>query len=207
MSYEVIWDDKARDFLRKIHKDDAQRIVKKVNGCLVWGGALGLAPADDKIIQVERLINLDPEPQLLASIISKKLASGAKYIIIDIPFGKTAKVDKKKAIELKNKFEYIGQAFNLKLKAVLTEGEEPIGNGIGPALEINDIISVLRQEDNRSLDLEKKSLYLASLILELSGRAKKGSGMKMAEEILSSGKANRKFEEIIEAQQGKATII
>jgi AMP phosphorylase len=182
---------------------EIKKIIEKTQACLVWGGSLGLAPADDKIIQVERLLNVDPEAQLLASIISKKLASGAKYILIDIPYGKTAKVNKEQAEDLKKKFEYLGKSFNLKMKVILTPGNEPIGNGIGPSLEMNDIISVLNQDENRPLDLEEKSLYLASIILELSGKAEKGKGIILAREILKSGKAFLKFKEIIEAQSGK----
>jgi AMP phosphorylase len=178
------------------------KIIKKTKACIVWGGSLGLAPADDKIIQIERLLNLDPEPQLLASILSKKLSVGSEYVLIDIPYGKSAKVLKNKALHLKKRFEKLARYFNLNIKCVLTDGSQPIGNGIGPVLEIRDLLAILRQEPNRPLDLEKKSLMLAALLLEMTGKAKKRKSKEMAKKILQSGKAFKKFQEIIKAQGG-----
>jgi len=182
---------------------ELKRIVKKAGACLAWGGALGLSPADDKLIRVERLLNLDPESQLLASIISKKLAAGSKYVLIDIPYGKNAKVSKEQAKKLKEKFIKLCKHFNLKIKVVLTPGFEPIGNGVGPVLEMKDVLRVLKRDSPHPEDLEKKSLFLAGEILELVKRAKKGKGTKMAQEALYSGKAYKKFNEIINAQGRK----
>ncbi len=181
---------------------ELERIIKKTNACLAWGGTLGFAPADDKIIRVESQINIDPEPNLLASIMAKKLSVGSKYILIDIPYGKYAKVDKKGALKLKKKFEYLGKRFNLKLKAVITRGDEPIGNGVGPILELRDIMNVLKNDGPE--ELRDKCLYLSGEILELCGKSKKGQGHKLAERILISGKALEKFREIVEAQGGNA---
>jgi len=181
---------------------ELKRVVKKTNACLAWGGSLGLAPADDKLIQVERLINLDPEAQLISSIMAKKLAAGSKYVLIDIPYGKNAKVSKAKALNLRRQFLKIGKRFNIKVNVILTDGNQPIGNGIGPVLEMVDVLNVLKRE-NPPQDLEKKSLKLAAEILEMMGKAKKGEGLKKAKEILDSGKAYKKFEEIIIAQGGK----
>ncbi len=178
------------------------RIIKKTKACMVWGGALGLAPADDKIIQIEKLLNLDPEAQLLASILAKKLAVDSKYVLIDIPYGSSAKVSKSEALVLKNKFEKLAKKFNITLQCVLTDGSQPIGNGIGPVLEMRDIVSILKQEPERPLDLEKKSLMLSGLLLEMTGKAKKGKGIELAKKILQSGKAFKKFQEIIKAQKG-----
>ena len=133
-----------------------KKIVKKTNACLIWGGALGIVPADSKIIKVEKMLNIDPDAQLLASIMSKKLAMGAKYILIDIPYGKTAKVNKSKALKLKKKFEQLGKYFNKKLKCVLVDAKEPMGNGVGPALELIEVIKVLNPKKQGPEDLEEK---------------------------------------------------
>src|SRR3989338_762853 len=183
-------------------KEEIEKIVRKTNACMVWGGALGFAPADDKIIRVENLISIDPEPNLIASILAKKLSVGSKYVLIDIPYGKYAKVNKKQAIKLKNKFETIGKRFNLKIKCVITNGSQPIGHGIGPIPELRDIISILKNQPEHPKDLRKKAVFLAGEILELCNKAKKGKGYKMAEEVLVSGKAFDKFKEIVEAQKG-----
>jgi AMP phosphorylase len=183
--------------------DEIKKIVKKTNACMVWGGSLGLSPADDKLIQIEKIINIDPEPQLIASVLSKKISVGSKHVLIDIPYGKSAKVDFKRGTDLKKKFEYFGKKFGLNIRCVLTKGDEPIGNGVGPFLEIRDAIKVLKREKDAPLDLRAKAIYLAGEIFELSGKCKKGKGEKLATEILESGKAFLKFKEIIEAQSGK----
>ena len=175
-----------------------KKIVTRVGACLAWGGSLGLAPSDDKIIRVERLLNLDVEPQLLASIMSKKISAGSKYILIDIPYGKGSKIATiKQAKNLGKKFEQIAKSFKLKLKVVYTNGSQPIGNGFGPVLEMQDVLAVL--QNGGPLDLKEKSLFLSAELMKLCGI--KGS-RKKAEEILSSGKAYDKFKEIINAQNG-----
>jgi len=178
-----------------------KEVVDKTGACLAWGGSLGLAPSDDKIIQVERLLNLDIEPQLIASIMSKKLAAGAKYILIDIPYGRGAKVNNlSNAKKLGKKFEKIGKRFKLKLKVVYTDGSQPIGNGAGPILELLDILKVLQNKKDAPEDLRKKSLYLSSELINLCGIK---NPKQKAEEMLSSGKAYEKFKEIINAQNEK----
>jgi AMP phosphorylase len=185
-----------------IEVKDLERIVKKTGACFVWGGSLGLAPADDKLIRVERILNLDPESQLLASILSKKLSAGSKYILIDIPFGEGAKVSRKQAENLRIKFLRMAKHFRLHMKVIMTDGSQPIGNGVGPTLEMMDVLRVLKREDP-PIDLEDKSLLLAGEILELTGKAKKGLGIMMAANVLNSKKALSKFEEIIAAQGKK----
>jgi len=182
---------------------ELKKIINKTNACLAWGGSLGFAPADDKIIRVESQINIDPEPNLLASIMAKKLSVGSKFILIDIPYGKYAKVNKDKAFDLKKKFEEMGKRFNLKLKCVITNGSEPIGRGVGPVMELIDIVKILKCEKDAPSDLRNKSLFLSGQILELAGKSKKGQGEKLALGILNSGKAFTKFKEIVEAQDGK----
>jgi len=176
-----------------------KKVVKKTGACLAWGGSLGLAPSDDKIIQVERLLNLDVEPQLIASIISKKVSAGSKYVLIDIPYGRGAKVTTlKNAKHLGRKFKQLAKSFGLKLKVVYTDGRQPIGDGIGPTLEMLDVLAVLNNRGPK--DLKKKSLYLSAELMKLCNIK---NAIEKAKEILSSGKALEKFKEIIIAQNGK----
>ncbi|MEK6847055.1 MAG: thymidine phosphorylase, partial [Nanoarchaeota archaeon] len=181
--------------------EQLKKVIKKTGACLAWGGSLGLAPADDKLIRVEKLLRLDPEPQLLASILAKKVAVGSTHILIDIPFGDGAKVSLHQAQHLKKMFESLGNKLGLKIKVLLTDGRQPIGNGVGPILEMHDVIRVLKQ-DNPPRDLESKSLMLAGAILEMSGKAKKGQGQLKARDILYDGSAYEKFCQIIKAQGG-----
>ena len=183
--------------------EEIKKIVSKTNACMVWGGSLNLAPADDKIIQVERLMDLDPEPQLLASIISKKLAVGAKHVVIDIPYGKYTKINYNHAKKIEKRFQELGKHFKIKIKCSLNKIEEPLGYGIGPVLEILDVIKVLKREDS-CYKLEKRAIEIASILLEISGKAKKGEGKNLALKILDSGKAWEKFKDIVKAQKGNA---
>ena len=180
-----------------------KKIIRKTNACFVWGGALGLAPVDDRIIKIERIVKIDSTAQLLASILSKKISVDSKYILIDIPFGKSAKLSEKEAKKLKTKFLKLAKKFDLKLEVVLTDGSQPIGYGVGPALEIIDVINVLKNEKDAPEDLREKSIMLSGRLLELARKAKKGKGKQLATEILDSGKAFKKFEQIIKIQQGK----
>ncbi len=181
-----------------------KKIVEKLNGCIVWGGALNLAPADDKIIKVEKPIAIDAESQLVASIMSKKLSVSSNNILIDIPIGHGAKIANKKAAnKLRKSFESLGKKLKVNLKVIITDGSQPIGNGIGPSLEARDVLWVLQNDENQPLDLRKKSVSMAGLMLEMAGKAKKSKGKAMAEDMISSGKAYQKMADIIKAQGGK----
>lgn len=185
----------------ELSAEEIKNIVEKVGACLAWGGSLGLAPSDDKIIQVERLLNIDAEAQLLASIMSKKIAVGSNYLLIDIPYGKNVKTKTRgDAKKLARKFHTLAEHFKINLQVALTEGEQPIGNGFGPVLEMLDVLAVLKNKEYSPQDLREKSLLLSSEILSLCGVKE---ARKTAEEILVSGKAFEKFMEIINAQNGK----
>jgi len=183
---------------------EIKKIVKKTNGCLVWGGSVNLAPADDKIIRIEHPVSLDPEGQLLASILAKKKSVSATHLLVDIPIGIGAKItNRKRAFHFKRLFESISKKLGIKIMVVITDGSQPIGNGIGPALEARDVMWVLENDLRQPLDLREKSVKMAGLLLEIGSKAKKGAGAKKALEILKSGAAYRKMIEIIKAQDGK----
>ena len=101
----------------------------------MWGGSVDLSPADDVLVQVERALDLDSQSQLIASVLSKKLAAGSTHVLIDIPIGPTAKVSyQNEAKVLKTLFLEVGQAIGLNTLIVETDGTQPIGRGIGPVL-------------------------------------------------------------------------
>jgi AMP phosphorylase len=185
--------------------DEIKKIVRKTHGCLVWGGGLSLAPADDKIIKVSKPLAMEPYDKMIVSILAKKVATGVDYLIVDIPVGETTKVpDMKKANEIERKFIALGKKFGMKIKAIKTKAVEPVGRGIGPALEARDVFRVLQRHELRPLDLERKSVKLSGELLELKGFAKKGQGRKIAMRQLTSGAAWEKMNEIVVAQGGKA---
>lgn len=186
--------------------DEIQKIIKKTNACIVWGGSLGLVPADSKIISVEKVLKIDPEAQLLASILSKKFAVGSNFIIVDIPYGKTAKVDRKKALRLKHKFEEMGKYFKKEIRCLLSENHGPLGDGVGPSLELLDVLKVLSRE-SPCHRLEERSVELAGALLEMTKKAKTHQGKVVAQQILDERKALKKFEQIIKAQKGDLSRI
>lgn len=179
-------------------------IIRKTGGCLVWGGAMSLAPADDKIIQVEHPVALDPVGQLLASIMAKKKSVSATHVLIDIPIGRGAKIqDMKKARDLGEKFKELGKRLGMKIAILYSDGSQPVGNGIGPSLEARDVLWTLKNSSRGSVLLKNKVILMAGILLELTGKAKRGKGQDMAREILETGRAYTQFMKIIKAQGGK----
>ncbi len=187
--------------------EQMRKLVLEENGCLVWGGSLSLAPVDDIIISVERALNIDSEAQMIASILSKKKAAGANHVLLDIPMGPTAKVEtRKSAVILKTLFEKIAARLKMKVMVVFTDGSQPIGRGIGPVLETEDVLKVLKRAPDAPLDLRNKSIFLAGNLLELSEKVPCGEGEKIAREILDSGKAYDKFMRIAHKQGPLKTL-
>jgi thymidine phosphorylase len=183
--------------------DQIRRVVNQEGGCMAWGGALGLSPADDIIIRVERSLDIDPEGQMIASVLSKKGAVGATHVVIDIPVGPTAKIRSDEAfLKLKEYFILVSKAINLNVYVLKTDGIQPLGKGIGPALEAKDILAILRNEKDHSIDLKNKSLKLAGILLEAGKKAPCGAGVSLAKKILENGSALKKFIAICEAQGG-----
>jgi thymidine phosphorylase len=180
-----------------------RKVVENEGGCIVWGGTVDLSPVDDILVQVERALNLDSSKQLVASVLSKKIAAGSTDILIDIPIGPTAKVrSKKDAQALKSLFLRVGEDLGLNLRLVMTDGHQPIGRGIGPALEARDVLSVLRCETDAPQDLRQRGLFLAAEILQHCSGCSVAESMQEAQGILDDGRAYKKFEAICQAQGG-----
>jgi thymidine phosphorylase len=185
---------------------DIRRVVEREGACVVWGGAVNLSPADDILIRVERAIDLDSEGQMIASILSKKIAAGSTHLVIDLPVGPTAKVRSEQAAQaLSAGLATAGETFGLKTKVVSTDGSQPVGRGIGPALEARDVLAVLRREADAPADLRQKAIALAGALLELANAAAANQGEIVAAQALDSGRAWTKFQRICEAQGGMRT--
>ncbi len=179
-------------------------VVEKENGCLAWGGSLALSPADDIIISVERPLNIDAVGQMIASILSKKQAAGSTHVLIDIPVGPTAKVTSmSRAVNLKKLFEYVGERMGMYVEVIASDGSQPVGRGIGPVLEVEDVMAVLSGLPDAPADLKEKCVKLAGRILEFDTKLRGGEGRKVAERILASGQALEKMKAIIGVQGGK----
>ena len=186
--------------------DEIKDIVLEHKGCIVWGGALDIAPADDNIVEVERPLQLDPAAMLLASIMAKKYAAGATDVLIEIPYGVGTKCTRPRANELEKKFLALGARLGIRLKINKIDGSQPVGRGIGPALEARDVLWILEQNDAGPSDLRNRALYMAGQLLELLKKAKPGAGFKAAENLIKNGDALKKLKEIISAQGGDPKI-
>ncbi len=179
-------------------------IVREHHACLAWGGTSDLSPADDVLIAVERPLSIDSPGQMVASILSKKVAAGSTHLLLDIPVGPTAKVRAMpEAQRLRKLFEFVANRLGLTLDVVITDGRQPVGRGIGPVLEARDVMRVLRNDPDAPQDLRQKSLRLAGRMLEFDPDVRGGDGFAIARDILDSGRAFKKMMAIIEAQGAK----
>jgi thymidine phosphorylase len=180
-----------------------RKVVERTGGCIIWGGAVRFSPADDLLIRIERALDIDSEGQLVASVLSKKIAAGATHLVVDIPVGPTAKVrDEAAARRLGDALQRTASGFGLTLRALVTNGEQPVGCGIGPALEARDVLAVLRGDANAPGDLRDRSLALAGALLELVDLAADSEGTAIAARALADGRAWETFQRICEEQGG-----
>ena len=184
---------------------EMQEVVKKTGGCLVWGGAVRLASADDKLIKIRKPLRLDPKPLLLASILAKKKAEGAQYVLIDIPCGKGAKVETAEEGKLlAQDFETLGSHLGMKVQCIISDGSEPMTSCAGPALEAKCFLSML--ETKTETPLVEKSCLMVGVVLQMTRGMSREEGYKLAMQQFRSGKALEKFREIIEAQGGNPEV-
>jgi len=176
-----------------------KKIVAKTGGCLVWGGALDLAPADDAFIQIEFPLKIDP--MLLPSILSKKKAVGANFVVIDIPTGRGAKIKTVgEAHELAEEFVKLGKRLDMTISCGITFGEQPLGYAIGPALEAREALQTLMGKGPR--DVVEKVSNIVGILFEMVGKGNANNALG----LLKSGKAERKFRQIIAEQGGNPKV-
>jgi AMP phosphorylase len=181
-------------------------MTEKVGGCIVWGGATNIAPADDRIIIQEYPFKIDARGQMLASVMAKKFAVGANLVVIDIPVGERTKVpNMADGRKMAREFIELGERLGMKVECALTYGDIPVGHSIGPKLEVMEALRVLEGSTEPNSFIQK-SISLAGIAFEMSGKAARGTGTAMAHEILTKGKALEKFRQIVEIQGGDPDV-
>lgn len=184
-----------------------EKLIEDINCCLVWGGGLDLAPADDKIIKVQYPLSMQSRAKVVSSIMAKKYAMGVTHLLIDIPVGATAKVSTmEEALDWKKKFEFVGDKLGIKMSVQITPANEVVGNGVGAVLQVREVLRVLQQHEKRPADLETKSVHLAAKIIEMVGLAKGKKADALARKQLASGEAWKMMQTIIKAQKGKPEV-
>jgi thymidine phosphorylase len=184
-----------------LYPDELRNVVERTGACIAWGGRANLSPADDILISVERPLGVDTPEQMVASILSKKAAAGATHLLVDLPVGWRAKIrSSADARRLGKLFQHVGAAMGLSVDVIVTDGSQPIGRGVGPALEARDVLAVLDQACDAPQDLRQKTLTLAGRMLELSPDLPGGAGVGRARELLESGAARKALDRIVAAQ-------
>jgi len=185
-------------------KEQVYKVVEKTGACMIWGGSLYLAPADDEIINVERSLRIQEFQKVLVSIVAKKIAMGVTFVLIDLPYGKGTKLERPDDLEfLSREFEKLFHKFGIKCVTHKRVVNGPDGNGVGPLLEMQECLKVLERDEKRSEMLEDTVVEMAAKIFENTGKAKKGMGKKFTLDLLDSGKALKKFWDIAKAQGEK----
>ncbi|MFW9900511.1 MAG: AMP phosphorylase [Candidatus Thorarchaeota archaeon] len=187
--------------------EELNKIVSEEKACIIWGGALETAPADNILIEIERPLHMDPIGLMIPSILTKKLSLGVKKLVLDIPVGEGTKfpsTDKGK--QFAYLFKEIAGNVGIEAECALTLAHQPIGHAVGPALEAREALTLLRDYSIGPNSLIEKSTDLAGILLEMSGKAQKGMGQTLAKDILRNGTAYEKMKKIIEAQGGNPNI-
>ena len=186
-----------------VSADRLKEIGESVGGAFVWGGSMNLAPVDDIVIRIEHPLGINPRPQMLASILSKKLAINANYLLVDIPTGAGTKVPTiDVARSYARDFMDLGEKIGMHIECAITYADQPVGSAIGPNLEARECIRILEGEQHPASVIEK-ACECAGILLEMGGFQ---NGVEKAHEILKSGKAHKKFMEIVVAQGGRADL-
>jgi len=187
--------------------EEMKKIVEKTNCCLSWWKNMWFAPANDRIIKISYPLSMEAHSKMVISIAAKIYAGGTTHCLIDIPVWPTAKIKNKKTAKIiKSQFEYIAKHLWMKIKVVLTDWTQPIGRWVWAVLQVREVLRILQQDENRSLDLEKKAIFLATELLKLTWKYKWKKAEKIVREQLVSGKAWEKMKEIIEVQNWDNTV-
>lgn len=181
--------------------DDFIYQVKNINVCLSTSSA-NIAPADKKIYALRDVTGTVSSKSLIAaSIMSKKLATGADKILLDVKYGRGALVKtKEEAIELASLMIYIGNSHGKETRALITNMNYPLGNMIGNALEIKEAMEILNNKGNK--DLRDLCIVLATYMVSMSLNISYNEASIKVVEVLNSKAAYNKFLELVKYQHG-----
>ena len=178
-------------------------ISESVGGVFAWGGSMNLAPVDDMVIKIEHPLGINPRAQMLASIMSKKVAMGSTHLLVDIPTGQGTKVPTlESAKAYARDLMDLGDRIGMHVECAITYADQPIGMAIGPNLEARECISILEGSKHPASVIEK-ALECAGILFEMAGMT---DGVEKARQILESGEAHKKFMEIVVAQGGRSDL-
>jgi pyrimidine-nucleoside phosphorylase/thymidine phosphorylase len=184
------------------------RRVLETCGCAMIGQTAEIAPADRKLYAMRDVTGTVESPYLIcASIMSKKLAEGIDALVLDVKTGSGAFMKSEKdAIFLAELMVETGERMGKQVVALITDMDQPLGNMIGNALEVVEVVDVLRGEGPE--DLRLLCIELAGWMLHMGGVSDTvAGGKKQSEKLIASGKALDKFRQMVELQGGDPRTI
>lgn len=175
-------------------------------GAVIIGQTQGLVPADKKIYALRDVTaTVDSIPLIASSIMSKKLASGASCLVLDVKLGSGAFMkDLDQARDLSRQMINIGNSQGMKTSAIISNMNEPLGYAVGNSLEIKEVIQTLMGEGPN--DLTETCIELAGHMISLGLDIKLSKSRSLAKESLTSGEALKKFYELIKGQGGDISV-
>ncbi|MEM0908916.1 MAG: phosphonate metabolism protein/1,5-bisphosphokinase (PRPP-forming) PhnN [Pseudomonadota bacterium] len=185
--------------------DDLKRTVAAAGAAIAWNGKISHSPLDDVMNKINRPLGIKSASLDVSSILSKKLLAGATHVIVDIPVGEGAKLQSvSDGRRLAALFEAVGRGVGLHVTAQVTDGSEPIGGAVGPALEWREVDAVLSATPQASSALRDKALDFAGKMLSWDKDVPPGMGRQRAQTLLESGAALETFQAVVEAQGRRA---
>ncbi|MCD7846690.1 MAG: thymidine phosphorylase [Oscillospiraceae bacterium] len=195
--------ESIRGYRTELSEEEFLEQTRKIGICVI-GQTGNMTPADKKLYALRDVTaTVDSIPLIASSVMSKKLAAGAKSIVLDVKAGSGAFMsDAESAKVLAEKMVEIGRRCGRNVSALITNMDMPLGKCVGNSLEVLEAISVLKGETRG--ELRELCLELASTLLSMCHDISHDSARKMAENSLDSGSAFEKFKQWISAQGGDA---
>ena len=180
---------------------ELRRLIKEDRGAVVSYEALPIARVLSTLKSIGAFLNLEDDAFALAQLLALKISAGINHLLVDIPVGpKTLVKNSQQAVKLRKFLEYAGDSLGIKVDVVVTDGREPVGEGIGAVLSARDVMRILKCKDNAPAGLTEKALFLAGRVLDFDPDLRGGQGYSIAKEILTSGRALEAFTQIINDQ-------
>ncbi len=193
-------------FKTTLSKDRFHAIVKEHGLCVIAQSG-DITPADKALYALRDVTGtVDNLSLIAASIMSKKLAGGAKALVLDVKCGSGAFMKTtEEAVALAKAMVDIGTHHHRHVEALITDMDRPLGMAVGNALEVHEAINTLKGQG--PADLTELSLSIVTSLLEMTGRANRDTCRQTAEQALTSGKALQKLADMIAAQGGDSSVI
>lgn len=194
------------NFTTKLTDEEIKNVLDETNACVLSHNG-DICPADSLLYDLREKYNLSSNLNLIASSIAcKKLASGAKMVLVDIKYGHASLVENyKQAKKLASILKYVFKQNHVKCVIVITNTSQQIGKGIGNTIEVQEAIDVLKGEKSRLRDIA--SLFAYEMVTSVNKRISKNDTKEIISALIDSGEVYRKFLLILKSQGGDTSTI